>query len=289
MTIKSKISLYISLFFSILYGLTSVFIIDSFSNFRKEEFKERLNEKALLSIRLLVDVKEIDNNLLKVIDQYTINKLYNEKTLIFDAKYNLIYSSLDDTKINWNIADLKQLKESKDFFKKEGKNEIYGVFYDSNNEDYYALISANDSYGKRKLSYLISLLLFSGVGFIIITWLITFYIIKKQLLPLNIFHKKIKEINVLNMQTSVRSRSDSKNEIDLLGKEFNSMMLRISDAYLKQKEFTANASHEFRTPLTRMMAQIENHLNIASPEEQVFLKNILNDVGQLTKVSGQIS
>jgi signal transduction histidine kinase len=281
MSIKVKISLIISLFFSLLFGGICAFIVNDFSEYRKEEFEERLNEKAVSSIKLLVEVQGGDNNLLKIIDQNSINKLYSEKTLIFDSKYNLIYSSVDDTKINWNVEDLKQLKSTKTFFKKDGENEIYGFFYDSNTVDYFALISANDSPGKRKLNYLISLILISGIIFIIITWVVTFYIIKKQLLPLNIFQKKIAEINVMDMQTPVNYKVNSKNEIDLLGKEFNAMIVRIGDAYQKQKEFTANASHELKTPLARISAQIENQLSISNVTEKLFLKNILNDVDRL--------
>jgi signal transduction histidine kinase len=86
------------------------------------------------------------------------------------------------------------------------------------------------------------------------------------------------------MHTSLISNKESKNEIDLLGVEFNSMMMRINDAYQKQKEFTANASHELRTPLTRMLAQIENHSEVATPNEKLFLKKILSDIIQLNEL-----
>ena len=98
MTIKSKISLYISIIFTILFGMICLLVITLFSDYRKQEFKERLREKAYSDIRLLVEVKEVSETLLKIIDQNTINELYSEKTLIFDGNFKLIYSSLDDTR-----------------------------------------------------------------------------------------------------------------------------------------------------------------------------------------------
>lgn len=284
MTIKGKISFYISIFFTLLFSFICALIINNFSNFRQQEFKERLNEKALSSIKLLVDVKEVDNHLLKIIDRNTINELYNEKTLIFDSEYNLIYSSLDDTKIQWAVNDLKYLKENNSFFRKESGNEVYGIFYDSHNEDYYVLVSANDSYGNRKLSYLIKLVVSLGVFFIAITWIITFYIVKEQLLPLNKFHKEIRAINDLNARTVLQNVKNSKNEINLLSIEFNSMINRIGETYQKQKEFTANVSHEFRTPLARISARIENQIQLNSPKESDFLKNLLKDITQLNEL-----
>jgi two-component system, OmpR family, sensor histidine kinase ArlS len=284
MTIKFRISLFISLLFTILFGIISFVIIVSFSNFRKDEFQERLEEKALTSIKLLIDVKEVDKHLLKTIDQNSINQLYDEKTLIFDKDYNLIYSSLDDTKITWTNADLDFLKEHKSFFKLDGENEIFGVFYDSKDEDFYALISANDNYGKRKLSFLIYLIGASYLVFTILTWILTFYLVKRELFPLYFFHKKISEINEHSLETRVKVEPGSKNEINLIGKEFNYMMGRIEAAYQKQKEFTAHASHELRTPLARISVQLQNQMNLVSEKELEFLRPLFEDLNQLNKL-----
>ncbi len=285
MKIKNKISLLISIFFSVLFALASFTIFYLFSSFRKVEFESRLKEKAFSSIKLLVEVEQIDRQLLKVIDQNSINKLYDEKTLIFDSSYHLIYSSLDDTKINWNIDDLKYLKTYKTFFKKENKNEVYGVFYDTNDKDYYALISASDDYGKRKLEYLFYTLLITYFVFTALCWFITFYSVKRLLQPLGNFHSKIKTINENNLDTRI-AVNDSSNEIDLLGNEFNQMLQRIDESYQKQKEFTAHASHELRTPLARVTSQMENKIldRETGESQRNFLKKILNDVNQITEL-----
>lgn len=284
MTIKTKISFLISIIFTIIFGVVCVFVIFIFSIFRKQEFEERLREKALTSIRLLIDVKEVDNELLKIIDQNSINKLYNEKTLIFDDDYKLIYSSLDDTKIDWKVDDLKELKKRKTFFKKDGDNELYGIYYDSKNEDYFALISANDNYGNRKLYFLVYLLFGAYIVFIVMTWLLTFYIVKVQLVRLDNFHKQIKNINELNIESQLPVKTESKNEIDLMSNEFNFLMNRISEAYQKQKEFTSQASHELRTPLARISTQLENQMHASKSEDLAFLQNIFEDVNQLNEL-----
>lgn len=284
MTIKSKISFYISIIFTLLFGLICAIIIFIFSDFRKQEFEERLNEKAINTIKLLIEVKEIDNEILKIIDKNSINQLYDEKTLIFDENFNLIYSSLDDTKIKWTKSDLLYLKNHKSFLKKDKDHEIYGFFYDTNQKDYYALISANDNYGKRKLNFLIYLLIGAYFLFTITTWFLTFYIIKKQLIPLENFHKKISEINDLNLEVTLESKQNSKNEISLLSNEFNFMMNRISDAYQKQKEFTAQASHELRTPIARISAQLENQIQAEDEKNKIIFKSLFSDIEQLKEL-----
>lgn len=285
MTLKNKISFLISLVFSVLFAIAAFIIFYLFSNFRKVEFESRLREKALSSIKLLVEVDQMDRQLLQIIDQNSINKLYDEKVLIFDSSYHLIYSSLDDAKINWNVDDLKYLKVHKTYFKKENKYEVYGVFYDTNYKDYYALISASDDYGKRKLEYLFYTLLITYIVFTSLCWIITFYSVKRLLRPLDNFHSKIKTINENNLDTRVEVKA-SNNEIDLLGSEFNQMLQRIDLSYQKQKEFTAQASHELRTPVARVTSQLENKILDKNIDEKQkgFLKIILKDVNQITEL-----
>lgn len=285
MKLQTRISLIVSTLFTILFGLASTVIFVLYSNFRKEEFRDRLEVKALSNIKLLVNVKEVDNQLLKMIDQNTINQLYDEKTLIFDSNFNLIYSSIDDAKINWSIEDLKYLKKNKTFFKQQGDYEVYGVFYDTNYKDFYALISATDNYGKRKLLYLRYILIISYVFFTVLCWILTSFTVRKLMNPLGLFHQKIKNINENNLETRIEVNSEP-NEIDLIANEFNFMMDRIQLSYQKQKEFTAHASHELRTPLSRITAQIENTVanKETNSESKNFLNRILTDVNQLTEL-----
>ena len=272
----------ISVLFTVVYAAACSIIIILFSNYRKEDFKQRLEEKATTTLRLLADVKAFDQQLLKIIDSNSINKLYDEKTVIFDNKNHLVYSSLDDTKISWSYKDLQALKLQKVIFKQEGDNEIYGTSSKINDQQYFVVISANDNYGKRKLEYLIYILVISYVGFTILTWVLCFFAVKKLFNPLDKFYDSLTKINANNLNTRLSYAPQNKNEITLIAKEFNLLLERIELAYQKQKDFTAQASHELRTPLARISAQIENF--IIQPEEASKLKTVLKNVNQLSEL-----
>lgn len=285
MTLKNRISLLVSLVFTVLYGIASVFIFYLASDFRTEEFNDRLEIKALKTIKFLSDYKNPNYSLLRLIDKNSSNKLTNEKTLIFDTNFKLIYSSVEGSKINWYLNDLKFLQKNKSFFKKSGTNEYYGTLIDTNQKDYYVLITANDSYGHRKTLYLKYVLIISYLIFTIICWFLTSFMVRKALNPLTIFHKNIKKINENNLETRIVTYRNT-NEVDLLANEFNFMMDRIELSYKRQKEFTANASHELRTPLSRITSQIENKINspLVDQTTKDALAVILLDINHLTEL-----
>lgn len=283
MKLQIRIAFFISLLFSVLCGLITVIVYFNFSDFRKEESKDRLEEKAKTTIRLLVEVKEVDNQLLKLIDQNTVNELYNEKTLVFDSSFNLIYSSVDDAVIKWQKKDLLALRQQSPSFSSQGIYDVYGSYQKLDNKDYYILVSAEDKFGNRKLEYLRFLLLtVSGIGIVTI-WILVFFIIRNLLKPLDNFQKNITGIseNQLNIRLNETGKND---EIDLMAKAFNQMMKRIERGYDRQKEFTSSASHELRTPVARIVAQLENLKDKPGFNQEVinYLDNISQDANNLT-------
>lgn len=285
MNLKQRFSIIFSSLFSLLLGLVMLLIFSLFSQFRSEEFEQRLEEKAITSIRLLIEVQEVDYQLLKIIDQHTINQLYNEKLIIFNDSLELIYSSLDDAVINWSVDDLNYLKEHRTFFKRGGDFDLYGMYYDSNDKDYFAMVTAEDKYGNRKLEYLKYLLTGAFLLGTISVWTLSFYLSRKSLLPLDLVKSKIQEITDKNLQVRL-PEENKQDEIQTLSHSFNQMLDRIERAYSRQKEFTANASHELRTPIARVVAQLGNILNdqTLTEETRKTFRSISEDVYQLSEV-----
>lgn len=282
MTLKNKITLLISILFTVVYAAACAVIILLFSNYRKQDFKQRLEEKAMTTIRLLSDVKQFDEQLLKIIDSNSINTLYEEKTVVFNDSKELVYSSIDINKINWTPTDLNKLYTQRTLFREEGASEIYGTSALIHGRRFYVMISANDNYGKKKLEYLIYILMLSYIGFTIITWILCYLSVKKLFKPLDLFYESLTKINANNLHSRLAYSVDNKNEISLIAQEFNMLLERIEFAYQKQKEFTAQASHELRTPLARISAQLENY--ILHPEEITKLQTALKNTHQLSEL-----
>lgn len=288
MTLKTRLSIVISLIFTILYGVTVIFVYTQFADFREEEFKQRLHEKLYSTLKLLVEVDEIDKKTLQLIDKNSINSLYNEKVYIFDENYKVLFSSKSSHKIKVLKEDFIKLKNQEETFYKKDNYEYLGEKYSSRGGNYYGFIAAFDKYGKSKLSFLKVLLITSFLIFTIICWFLTTLIVTKSLKPLDNFYRNIKTINENNLNKRIISKKDNVTEIKLLSLEFNQMLDRIEKSYLYQKEFSALASHELKTPIARLISQIENQRvrKDLSVEEDLFFKKLLFDLDQ---ISGLVS
>jgi two-component system, OmpR family, sensor histidine kinase ArlS len=285
MTLKRKVAISLSLTYSIVFGIAALGIFQFFSDFREEEYKQRLYSKAISNAKLLLEVKEVDYQLLRLIDKNSLHQLYNEKTIIFDSSFNLLYTSIDDANFTWSQADLQLLRHQKEFFRKENDLEVLGLYYEFGESEFFILTAADDKYGKNKIQYLLMLLFVSYVISTSFVWFGSFFLTKKLLKPLDNLEKQITNITINNLQQQIETQSNDQ-EILLLENAFNTLLTRLKEAFSAQKDFTANASHELRTPLTRIAFQLEGiprNLGL-NDSQKVYINQILEDIYQLSEV-----
>jgi two-component system sensor histidine kinase ArlS len=285
MNLKQRFSIVFSCLFAAVLAIVLLTVYYLFSDFRREEFVDRLAEKAETTARLLLDVKEVTAAEQKKVDQNSITRLYREKTEVFDQNRKLIYSSSDHIDIDWSNADLAELKKDGRVFRNVREFDVVGIYYPSNGKDYYVLISARDTYGNRKLIYLKYLLLGAFASGILLVGLLSFSVSKKSLEPLDLFRQQIQEIaeNELTIRLPKARRED---EINALANSFNQMMDRIDQAYARQRDFTSNASHELRTPVARIAAQTENMLQSSHLDNhtRAYMVSIAEDAFKLSEI-----
>lgn len=271
------IFLFLGMFFLLLSGILS-FIYVSYADSRKEEFWERLRYKSIFTVSLLEEIEETDRNLLKLIDQNTIHRMYDEKVLVFNDLNEIIYSSLDDETIHYSNALLERVRHGETVsFTDEDGDEVVGVHYTGGSKDYVVLASAYDKWGKRMMGNLFQNLLIALISGILLILLSSYYFIRQVFRPLDRLNQSMRSIteNNLNQYLPVRS---SRDELDQLAINFNQMQDRLHRAFELQKSFVHNASHELKTPLARMNSRLEKALQLTSEETKV--KPVLSSLQQ---------
>ena len=86
----------------------------------------------------------------------------------------------------------------------------------------------------------------------------------RSLRPIKEFSDKIEEVQVQNLSDS-RIEENNVKELNKLGISYNNMLERLSDAFEIQRQFTANAAHELRTPLALMQVQLDLYNSATHP------------------------
>lgn len=235
-----------------------IFIL--YAEFKEDEFYLRLEQKALTTYKLLTEVKEIDYDMLKVIDRNTINALYNEKVLIFNQKHHLIYSSIDDQAVSYSTELLNVIEREGIVKYKEGRFETIGILVKEKGMRGIVIASADDTFGEKKLQNLFYILLISFVSALVITAILSYFYVKQSFAPIEILNRQITRIRQSRLNERVPV-SDSQDELNQLATNFNQMLERIESAFHMQRSFIQHASHELRTPLANLIVSCESALN----------------------------
>src|SRR6188768_1054769 len=144
MKIKFKIALLFTLLVTLIFLLlgTTVYYLSSLN--RQSEFSLRLQNRALTSTRLLLELEEINRPLLKKIDSLTMNLLFEERISVYNDKNELFYSNrseIDDL-LKPNNKLLDRIRKYKNYRFSIGEYEGVGIIYNEKANNYAVVATA---------------------------------------------------------------------------------------------------------------------------------------------------
>jgi signal transduction histidine kinase len=279
MKLSRKVTIKTALGFSIYFALVNLIIFISFSEFRKEEFVFRLEEKAKTAGKLLLEVKEVNPELFKIIEKNNYNRLVNEVLIVLNKNHGVEYSSSAIKKHLWSEADLSIIREQGRLEKEDGNFDILGLYYPVDGSDYFIIIAAEDLWGNSKLRFIAFALGISFLLSLLVIWIVNRFFIQQQMKPLEKFQELISRFSFKPPLVYLSENSEI-DEIQALAKAYNKLLSKVTATFESQREFNSNASHELKTPITRLAFQTEGLMNDASLPE--------NTRNTITKIHSEI-
>jgi signal transduction histidine kinase len=116
----------------------------------------------------------------------------------------------------------------------------------------------------------------------------TWVVIGRALRPVEAIRREVETIGAGELHRRVPEPNQA-DEIGRLAGTMNAMLARLDDATKRQRRFVADASHELRSPLTGMRAQLE--VDLAHPDQadwQATEKDVLLEAIRLQHLVGDL-
>lgn len=255
---------------------------------REDEFNDRLGYKITWRSEFIFDAN-IDDAKIRELHERN-KKILNEADIsVYNAKKELIFTDIPPSSKNQDYLN-KLIKTNREKITWQRKDRQYMAFkYRFDNQNFYIIGSAVDVTGKAHIEefkkdiiviYIISILIIFIIGF-----LFSYYTLK----PLKDIILQIRDISEHNLNKRLVVPK-AKDEIYELTETFNSTFNRLEKSFNNHRQFVTTISHEFRTPLSTLIAELElaKELNITLDDYKISIDNALQDANHASQLSSAL-
>ena len=255
---------------------------------REDEFNDRLGYKVIWRSEFIFDARISDE---KIRELHQRNqKLLNEADIsVYNSNKELTFTDIPPSKSNEKYLD-KMIRSNKNkIFWQQGDRQYIALQFESNGEKFYIIGSAEDVTGKAHIAEFKKDIIIIYISCIVLIFIIVFLFSYYTLKPLKDIIVQIRDISEHNLDQRL-DIPKAKDEMYELTETFNSTFTRLEKSFNSHKQFVTTLSHEFRTPLSTLIAELElaKELNVTLDDYKLSIDNALQDANDASELSSAL-
>ncbi len=294
--LKISISLKLTLWYSlVLFSTLMLYALLIYFFVSRQYYKQQNNLLNETAEEILQFVKEDGDrlnitHLAEEVAEQNLNR-YGIFFEIYDESGAVQFRSTNFPVFNTEVEYLST--EKKQVLIKDNYNITFQLFispikYLSAHEKdspYYVLVGQSTLYVTNVLSQIRELLVFFGIGMLMIAGLGGWYLARRALKPVSEITNTARTLSAYHLDKRLPEKGQE-DELGQLVHTFNEMIDRIQSGVLRIQQFSSDASHELRTPLTILRGEMEIALRKerSGEEYQNVLRSLLEEVHRMEKI-----
>lgn len=282
MTIQSKTTILFTILTATVFTILSIVVYYFSNKFAYTDFYKRLELRVHIASKFRFEEDHNTTESFKIIQRQFLERLPDEKSYIVP----LSAAGEPQPPFPPNVPEsyLSGIKKAKGetVFYQHRLDHYAGIFYRDETGDFLVIESAVNIYGGEIIRQLGYILLITLVASVIIIYSVGMYFSKRAFRPFRYITERVKSISEGNLHLRLKQQPGN-DEIAALVDTFNNMLDKLSTAFEAQNNFVSHASHEFRTPLTTIIAEADYALSRErNPED--YKQSLTNIVQQSEKL-----
>lgn len=286
MKIQNRLSLNSSIVFGVIFAAVALLTYGLFHRNTNRIAYANLEKTAYITAWFYLEEDELDNEEFSKIKAQFDSKVSNSFYQLYDIRDSICYGS-DYQPVN--PVRLDQIRTRGAMAFPEGDFLCYGIFYEDNQGDFVVISRERSESVNEPLKILMWTLIAAFATGVMAIILLSKQMANRAYRPFRDITKQVNNISANNLDVRIASPG-TQDELQDLIDTFNSMLEKIAETFVIQKNFVSYVSHEFRTPLASMQGNLEVFsMKDRSPAEYKALsEKLVHNIVQLEEILGTL-
>ncbi|MBL7728132.1 MAG: HAMP domain-containing histidine kinase [Dinghuibacter sp.] len=277
MSIRYKIALLFAALTTLILLIAGFFVYFFSVRELKKSFAERLKNRAWATAKIYASVPGKNYSVLNKMDDETVASLYNRSisVLNYTDTYDYVYSSSPGDTLLLTKELIEKIKVNGEYLFTYNNRAAFALHKTDSISNFILAIAATDINGRNYLGQLKTILFFTGLAGIFVSFFAGLFFARNLTRPIKKIIGEVNRISTNNLSQRLKV-NDTNDELNGLAITLNTLLDRLQNSFAIQRRFISNASHELSTPLTSISSQLEVAMQKSRSGDEY--RNVINSV-----------